>query len=132
MNSNKLKNTGVAARLVLVLALVFASFAHTAYAQNNIAPAGFDERAYAAQFTLPDGTLPILCNKNGNGDTHHASAMPCEFCSLSDNTDFTPINASPQKILYRANWCVNFTSQGDLVAGAIHGLHGASRAPPRI
>ncbi|MEM8541424.1 MAG: hypothetical protein AAGF25_10765, partial [Pseudomonadota bacterium] len=76
----------LAARAMLVVSLVLAAFAHTVHTHQVNTPIGFDQRAYAAQFTLPDGTLPIICDKTGSGGSHHPSTMPCEFCSLADNT----------------------------------------------
>ena len=109
-----------------------AAFAHTAVPLKVSTPEGFDERAYAAQFTLPDGSLPIICDKSGNGGTHHPSTMPCEFCSLADNA-----------ALYAPLWektngdcehgLENPATEKTLVfTKTLLGLHGASRAPPRI
>ncbi|MEM9575333.1 MAG: hypothetical protein AAF870_08905 [Pseudomonadota bacterium] len=122
----------LAARAVLLVSLVLASFAHTVHAHPVNTPVGFDQRAYAAQFTLPDGTLPIICDKTGNGGTHHPSTIPCEFCSLADNTVL--LSPFSQKCLRDcADDLSNPLSYSTLVfAKPLMGLHGASRAPPRV
>ena len=122
----------LAAHAVLLASLVLAAFAHTVHTHGVTTPAGFDQRAYAAQFTLPDGTLPIICDKTGNGGTHHPSTMPCEFCSLADNTVL--LSPFSQKFLRAcAEGVSNPLSKSTLVfAKPLMGLHGASRAPPRV
>lgn len=128
----KIKFANLAARIVLLASLVLAAFAHTTHTHEITTPAGFDQRAYAAQFTLPDGTLPIICDKTGNGGRHHPTAVPCEFCSLADNTAL--ISPFSQKFIRVCTEGVsNPLSKTTLVfAKPLMGLHGASRAPPHV
>ncbi|MEM5500152.1 hypothetical protein WNY59_00970 [Ahrensia kielensis] len=81
--SYRLKNTFLPLKLLLVAALILASFAHTAFSRETVAPSGYDARAFSAQFVLPDGTLPVLCEQSGDGTPHHSSPVPCEFCSIA-------------------------------------------------
>lgn len=122
----------LAARAVLLVSLVLAAFAHTALPLQIATPAGFDERAYAAQYTLPDGTLPIICDRSGRGGTHHPSAMPCEFCSLADSAALIPPFSS--KIIGVCDTGLEnpLAASSLILAKTLLGLHGASRAPPRV
>lgn len=120
----------LAARIVLLASLVFAAFAHTAPALQITTPDGFDERAYAAQFTLPDGTLPIICDRTGNGGTHHPSTMPCEFCSLADNVAFVPSLTAKSERTCALDLENQIAVKSLARAKSLLGLHGASRAPP--
>lgn len=121
----------LATRTMLLASLILAAFAHTAPLQITT-PIGFDERAYAAQFTLPDGSLPIICDRSGDGGTHHPAAMPCEFCSLADNTAL--IAPFSEKLLAICGAALEnkLPPKSTYLARTLHGLHSASRAPPRV
>lgn len=120
------------ARAMLLVSLVLSAFAHTAAPLHAATPDGYDARAYAAQFTLPDGTLSILCDRNGGSSPHHPGAMPCEFCSLADNAAFI---SHPSEKPIRA--CLAGLENPLSIIGvsatkARLGMHGASRAPPSV
>lgn len=92
--SDHLRNTFLPLRLMLIAALILASFAHTAFSRGLEIPAGYDSRAFSAQFVLPDGTLPVLCDQSGGGNPLHNSAVPCEFCSIAN----TALPVHPQTL----------------------------------
>lgn len=64
----------IALRILCVMALVFAAFAHTAplSAQSG-------DVAYA----LPDGTVPALCLNGGSQHPQKAAKDHCEFCRIA-------------------------------------------------
>lgn len=72
----------MAVRMLCALALVFVAFAHQPV---SAAPAQPDLSAY----TLPDGSLPVLCLTDTGGDKdHHSSAWHgngCEACRLASS-----------------------------------------------
>ncbi len=117
-------------RVVLLASLVLAAFAHTAPSQNIALPDGIDARAYAAKYTLPDGTLPIVCDRTGKGGTQHPGATPCEFCSLAKSTDL----AAPAEVASTPAFDVTLDNclapQTMALVQSKLGFHGASRAPP--
>lgn len=100
--SDRLKNTFLPLKLLLVAALVLASFAHTAYSREIMTPSGYDIRAFSAQFVLPDGTLPVLCDQSGDGNPHHNSAVPCEFCLIAATALPAGAHTASSGILFRA------------------------------
>ncbi|WP_420960305.1 hypothetical protein [Brucella sp. IR073] len=69
-------------RFLCALALVFVAFAHKPI---DLGPGdGYDLAAY----TLPDGTVPVLCLPSGKGDDHrghddHLYSQACEACRIS-------------------------------------------------
>lgn len=77
--------------MVLLCALVMSAFAHQA-SPAVAQPTGIDMRAYAAQYTLPDGTLPVLCDWQ-SGDSQNSTSL-CEFCLIAASAHLTPIEAS--------------------------------------
>ncbi len=122
----------LASRVMLLASLILAAFAHTAHPLQITTPNGFDERAYAAQYSLPDGTLPIICDRSGDGGTHHPTAMPCEFCSLADNSHLIAPFSATLVAMCGSGLENQLASKSIYLAKTLHGLHGASRAPPRI
>ena len=129
---SKTRLAKLAARVVLLASLVLAAFAHTALPLHVTTPDGFDERAYAAQYTLPDGTLPVICDRTGRGGTHHPTAMPCEFCSLADSAAFLPPLSSKAIGACDTGLENSRTLKTLAFAKTLLGLHGASRAPPVV
>lgn len=123
---------GFTTRIVLLLSLILAAFAHTVPSQQIKTPIGIDHRAYAAQFTLPDGTLPIICERIGDGGTHHPYAMPCEFCTLADNAVFLPAFSNKFALDCGSGLEDLQLARPLTLTKNLHGLHGASRAPPRV
>jgi hypothetical protein len=116
----------VANRIVLIMALVMAAHAHRVWA-NDDAFAVTDRAGYAAQYTLPDGTLPVLCQPGGQ--RHHAHQYACDFCliagaaSVPDMADdfFAMAGASP----------VQRSNLAPLHAGRkLYRIYAALRAPP--
>ena len=130
MSKRQFDLQGLAGRLVLIASIVLAAFAHTSTSFTLALPAGIDARAYAAQYVLPDGTLPIPCDKSGSGGTHHSGAIPCEFCSLVENAAL----ANPAEVISRT--ALDASLDNCLKRRIVYliqrqlGLHGASRAPP--
>ncbi|MGB7433295.1 MAG: hypothetical protein WA921_12595 [Ahrensia sp.] len=61
---------------MLVAALVLAAFAHSPATTTAIEKAQF-----AAAYTLPDGSLPVLCDPNGNDE--NAGFDRCAFCIIA-------------------------------------------------
>lgn len=68
--------TAMAMRLALIVALVAAAFAHR---PAGPAPSGMSA-FQLAQYTLPDGTLPVFCLP---GEDRAASGAVCEFCLIA-------------------------------------------------
>lgn len=66
------------ARLMLIVALVLAAFAH-----SPATSAAIEKAQYAAAYTLPDGTTPILCDPTGDDD--HAGFKQCAFCLIASS-----------------------------------------------
>lgn len=81
--------------MLCALALVFVAFAHQPVSAASAQP---DLSAY----TLPDGTLPVLCLTDSGDTDHHKSAWHgngCEACRLSASVILpVPPAASDQKI----------------------------------
>lgn len=70
----------LAVRMLCALALVFVAFAH-----KPVASAYADPIELAA-YTLPDGTVPVLCLPGSGDEDQHKSAWHgtgCEACRLS-------------------------------------------------
>lgn len=64
-----------AIHIVLSLAVLAAAFAHRPTLPLDVAP---DLSAYV----LPDGTLPVICTVDADGDASGSAAGPCEFCRI--------------------------------------------------
>ena len=62
-------------RALLVAAVVMSAFAHRAAVA---APTPLD----LAQYVLPDGSLPEICDTSGEGGTGHLHPA-CEFCLIA-------------------------------------------------
>ena len=120
----------LAFRMVLLGALVLAAFAHQVHPHSGNTPVGIDSRAYAAQYTLPDGTLPVLCEKSGHSGTHPMGAMPCEFCSLVEKASLCTPEQARDKAGFGFAVDNRLMSHNVMVMALQPGLHGASRAPP--
>lgn len=69
-------------RILCALALLFVGFAHQPPAINgDLARSG-----HSAAYTLPDGTIPVLCLSSPNGKSKHDHTdrtSGCEACRLS-------------------------------------------------
>ncbi len=71
-------------RMVCALALLFVGLAHTppvAIAADHVSPAG-----EMARYTLPDGSIPVLCLPSTDGKAkqqHNEPGSGCEACRLS-------------------------------------------------
>jgi hypothetical protein len=85
----------IAVRMICALALLFVAFAHQPVSLASAQP---DLSAY----TLPDGSLPVLCLTDSNDTDHHNSAWHgkgCEACRLSASVILpVPPAASGRKI----------------------------------
>jgi len=83
---------GLLLRIMCALALVFAAFAHRPV--QPAFPGDFDIAAY----TLPDGTIPVICLIGTDGKpAGNAGNSRCEFCRIASATalpeppgDFVP------------------------------------------
>jgi DUF2946 family protein len=77
-------------RMFCVLSLLLVAFAHKPLISSAAASAyvGVD----AADFILPDGTLPDLC-LGGEEDGHHSTFNHCEACRIFASVDLpTPVD----------------------------------------
>lgn len=68
-------------RIMCALALVFAAFAH-----RPVQPDFPDDFGIAA-YTLPDGTIPVICLTGPDGKPNgNAGGSRCEFCRIASAT----------------------------------------------
>lgn len=117
----------IAIKLIMLCALVLSAFAHRAMpVQNNLAE--IDMRAYAAQFTLPDGTLPVLCLQGQSNSPQRS--VPCDFCLIASNT----LLGEPQLDLATTVQMVSLIAllphKGENTQQQLYRLYAPLRAPP--
>ncbi|PSH67646.1 hypothetical protein CU102_17320 [Phyllobacterium brassicacearum] len=116
----------LAVRMLCALALVFVAFAHkpitTAYADP------IDLAAY----TLPDGTVPVLCLPRGGDQDQHKSAWHgtgCEACRLSASFILpVPPVASGPKVQPAKSLAIQ--REAILIAHSLYPPSAPPRAPP--
>ncbi|KPB02587.1 hypothetical protein [Ahrensia marina] len=127
-----MKNTFLPLKLLLVAALVLASFAHTAYSREITAPSGYDIRAFSAQFVLPDGTLPVLCDQSGDGNSHHNSAVPCEFCLIAATALLAGAHTASSGVLFATVLDVLVPEKAIGFRRPLYRTLSQSQAPPSV
>ena len=116
----------LAVRMLCALALVFVAFAHQPViaASNN--------QIDLAAYTLPDGTVPVLCLPGSDGDTekgkHHAD-KDCEACRISASVH---LPAPPQVIAIHLPVAVNevLPIRAEAFYRQLFPPNAAPRAPP--
>jgi hypothetical protein len=88
--------------ILCALALLCLSFAHTSPAVERPIPA-----SEIAAYTLPDGTIPILCLPGqGDGEKHHTHSFGngCEACRIASSVLLpTPADVIGQTIAVAAD-----------------------------
>lgn len=88
-----------AVRMICVLALLFVGFAHKPpVLEYHAIPA-----SELAQYTLPDGTIPVLCLPSEDGKTKHEGhdfGSGCEACRLTASVLLpAPANIAGEPVL---------------------------------
>ncbi|MBZ9653931.1 hypothetical protein [Phyllobacterium lublinensis] len=84
----------LAMRMLCAVALVFVAFAH------NPVTAGSADQIDLAAYTLPDGTVPVLCLPGSGDQEQHKTAWHgtgCEACRLSASfiLPVPPVSSGP-------------------------------------
>lgn len=113
----------IAARLVLVAALVLAAFAHRPAAPT---PSGMTALELA-RYVLPDGSLPVLCLP---GEDRGASSVFCEFCLIAGGAMPSGPASGPCRLAHDATIASAISVRaGPLICPVCHGT-ASPRGPP--
>ncbi len=93
--ARKVPVSAVWLRVLLVAAVALSAFAHRAAVAG---PSALE----LAQYALPDGSLPDICNPGGGGGAGHVHAF-CDFCLIAGASapaqPAAPVLASPLPVV---------------------------------
>ncbi|MAZ18647.1 MAG: hypothetical protein CL535_20265 [Ahrensia sp.] len=93
--ARKARASAVWLRVLLVAAMVMSAFAHRAAVAEPTA-------IELAQYVLPDGTVPDLCDPVSGGDAGHVHVV-CDFCLIAGSAapaqPVAPTLASPLPVV---------------------------------
>ena len=103
------------------LATIVIGFAHR---MPEVAPPAFDLAAYV----LPDGTTPVLCAADQDGEHRHGIGSGCDACRIADAPGLALPEPDGPSLPSGARVLAGILAESALVASSLHKPW--SRGPP--